>query len=164
MPALLLNDGFVISLIMLSALFVRRAEMVSALIYSVMAWVALGAVNNIHLPESVLAQSENRQLVIHGFELLMCSISSLVVIALVYAIRLCMGGKLPGLIIWLCLFEIGMHASCYVMLWKGMDVSAYNWVVLANQAAAIALFMSRWRLSHGGVFTHRFLRDSVRSH
>jgi hypothetical protein len=144
---------------------VRSSERFSALIYSVLAWLALAGGYYLQLPDLILEASVNPELTSNGFALIICSLSSLFVIALVYAIRQVMGGRLPGLIIWLCLFEIGMHASGYVMLYKGMESAVYNWAVLGNQFAAIALFASRWRWNHGANTLHpRFLRDHMGSH
>jgi hypothetical protein len=164
MNSLLLNDYFVISLITLSALMVRSTERFCAIIYFIMSWLALAGVYYLQVPELILEASADPELTSKGFALIICSLSSLFVIALVYAVRQVIGGKLPGLIIWLCLFEIGMHASGYVMLYQGMDAAVYNWAVLGNQFAAIALFASRWRWNHGDNTIPRFLRDHMGSH
>lgn len=163
MPALLANDAFVISLITLSALWVRSNEVFSAIIYFLMAWLALAACSYLQVPQAILDLSTDPVLLVIGIKLLICSMSSLLVIAFVYVIRQCSGGKLPGMLIWMCLFEIGMHFSCYVMLWRGMNPMAYDWAVLATQIATIMMFMSRWRWGHGSTYHDRFLRDRIHS-
>lgn len=163
MPTLLANDAFVISLITLSALAVRDSEKFSAIIYFFMAWMALAACKNLQVPDAILAAAEDPKLLVIGIKLLICSLSSLMVIAFVYAIRQCAHGKLHGMLICLSLFEIGMNFSCYVMLWRGMDIIAYDWAVLATQITAIVMFISRWRWGHGGTYHDRFLRDRIHS-
>lgn len=161
MPSLLQNDFFVIGLISFFALFVRKNEVASALIYAGFCWISLFSSYAIEPPEVLLASSENPNAAAYGFHIMLCSVSSLLVIMLIYAVRQCMDGLLPKLLIYMCWAEILLHITSYALLLNGISWMTYNWAVLATQLSVMALFASRWSYGHS-ILQPRLFRDSVR--
>jgi hypothetical protein len=163
MPSLLQSDYFVIGIISLFALMVNRHEIASAVVYAAFCWIALLASYKIPTPEFILLLSADIEMANNGWQLLMASFSSLLVIALIYAIRQCMDGILPKMIIYLCWMEILLHITCYGLLLNGMHWMTYNWLVLANQALVILLFIARGGYGRT-ILRSRLFRDSAHSY
>jgi hypothetical protein len=163
MPTLLQNDFFVIGLISIAALLVRRQELASAVIYAVFCWLSLFASYQVTLPEFVLSFATDPDIAIQGWYMLLSSFFSMLAIAIIYAVRMCVDGKLPRLIIYFCYGEILLHITCYCLLLNGMSWMTYNWIVLAVQIAVILLFIARG--SYGRtILRARLFRDFANSH
>lgn len=163
MHPLLQNDFFVIGVISFFALLVNRHEIASAIIYSAFCWVALFACKKIPPPDFLILLSDNHNMVNDGWVLLLSSLSSIFVIALIYAVRQCMDGLLPRIVISLSYIEILLHITCFCLLLNGMSWMSYNWAVLANQLAVILLFIARGGYGRT-ILRTRLFRDFARSH
>lgn len=163
MPTLLANDFFMIGVISIAALLVRRQELASAVIYAAFCWLALFASYQIPAPEFVLSWALDTDIAKQGWYMLSSSFFSMLTVAIIYEVRMCVDGKLPRLIIYFCCGEILLHITCYGLLLNGMSWMTYNWIVLSAQIAVILLFIARG--SYGRtILRARLFRDFVNSH
>lgn len=162
MHDLLQNDYFLIGLISISALLVRRSEIAAAVIYTAFCWAALFACYQIPAPEWLISFSDDAEMTQKGWEILIGAFCSLMVIAIVYELRLCLDGWLQKFIIYLSVAEILLHITCYGLLLNGMSFLTYNWIILAHQIAIILLFAARGGYGRT-ILRSRLFRDSLHS-
>jgi hypothetical protein len=163
MPSLLQNDYFMVGLILFSAALVNKHERASALVYAAFCFVALLACYKIPAPDILLQISNDPDIADKGWQLLLCSASSLMVVALIYQIRKCINGILPKILIYICYAEILLHITGYALLLNGVSWMAYNWAVLTVQLVVILLFAARGGYGRDFLRT-RLFRDSAHSH
>ncbi len=163
MPQMLQNDYFIVGLIFISSLLVNKHERASALVYAAFCIVTLLACYNIPAPDVLLRLSDDPEVADMGWQLLLCSASSLMAVALIYQLRKCVDGILPKILIYVCYAEILLHITGYALLLNGVSWMTYNWAVLTVQLIVILLFAARGGYGRDFLRT-RLFRDSAHSH